>query len=406
MSIRNNPDEGNSDIGRSPLPNSPDLAYLLALLSLPQMGPSRLTKLLESESAESIWVKLRNGVHLGTDTAFGNTGAVNPECQALAKQAEVSELQMLKWCRLSKQIEPDKQLLAYQEQAVEVAELGSDGYPSRLSQDIEPPVILFWKGDISALQDFPTAAIVGTRSCSNYGQEIAFEMGYSLSAAGVCVVSGLALGIDAAAHKGALTAKGAPPVAVVGSGLNMIYPKSNRNLWKEVAARGLLLSETPLDIPPDRWRFPARNRIIAALSDVVVVVESMERGGALFTAEEAAQRDKPVFAVPGPIRSPASLGTNRLLAEGCMPLCDVNDILVALGVPVSAPPLISNLETADLDQTKLSLLEAFSWQPASLNQLVERTGMLLSDVALNLDELLSSGHIMRKGLWYERNSKK
>jgi len=389
-----------------PLAESSNLAHLLAWLSLPKMGPSRLSKLLENESAENIWVKLCHADRADVNTTVDTLGAVSPECQALAKQAEVTELQMLKWCHLAKQIQPDELLLAYQEQAVAVAELGSALYPSRLSGDLEPPAVLFWQGDIGILQDYPTVAIVGTRSCSNYGQDIAFEMGHSLSAAGVCVVSGLALGIDAAAHKGVLSAGGAPPVAVVGSGLNMIYPKANRRLWEEVAAKGLLLSETPLNIAPDRWRFPARNRIIAALSDVVVVVESMAKGGALFTAEEAAQRDKPVFAVPGPIRSPASVGTNRLLAEGCMPLCDVNDILVALGIPVSTPPTELNLETADLDQAKLSLLEAFSWQPASLNQLVDRTGMLLSDAALNLDELLSSGHIVKKGLWYERSHKK
>ncbi len=349
--------------------NEAHLGHLLALLSLPQMGPSRLAKLLSGTSAQDIWHFFQQGDIKGVSTSVGLP-------------------------------------LGDMEQQVSVAELSSPSYPKRLYDDIEPPAILFWKGSLNVLENHPTAAIVGTRSCSNYGREVAFELGQSLAASGVAVVSGLALGIDTAAHKGVLSANKAPPVGVVGSGLNMIYPKSNRVLWEEVASKGLLLSETPLDIAPERWRFPARNRVIAALADVVVIVESMEKGGALFTAEEAAQRGKPVFAVPGPIRSPASYGTNRLLAEGCMPLCDVNDVLVALGIPTSNALKVSESQATELSLEKQKLLEAFGWQPAGLDQLVERSGMSLSDVAVYLEELQSSGHIIRRGLWYERGSQK
>jgi len=388
--------------------NGAHLGHLLALLSLPQMGPSRLAKLLSGTSAQDIWHFFQQGDIKGVGTSvglpLGERELLSSECQVLAKQAEVSEKQMLKWCRLSRQLQPEEKLSAYMEQQVSVAELSSPSYPKRLYDDIEPPAILFWKGSLNVLENYPTAAIVGTRSCSNYGREVAFELGQSLAASGVAVVSGLALGIDTAAHKGVLSANKAPPVGVVGSGLNMIYPKSNRVLWEEVASKGLLLSETPLDIAPERWRFPARNRVIAALADVVVIVESMEKGGALFTAEEAAQRGKPVFAVPGPIRSPASYGTNRLLAEGCMPLCDVNDVLVALGIPTSNALNVSESQATELSLEKQKLLEAFGWQPAGLDQLIERSGMSLSDVAVYLEELQSSGHIIRRGLWYERGS--
>ena len=245
--------EAPTGAGQSADPSTDDLtgaerrlACMLALLSLPQMGPSRVAKLLDLAPADKLWNTL-----LASDP---NT--LGSPCQELAKQAEVSHSQLVKWCQHAQQIEPAQQLAAYQTHQVAVAELNSPGYPDRLAQDIEPPALLFWQGQLDILNRHPTAAIVGTRSCSNYGREVAFELGQSLAAAGVAVVSGLAVGIDTAAHKGALSAGGAPPVGVVASGLNKVYPKSNRQLWDAVATTGLLLSETPLDIAPERWRFP------------------------------------------------------------------------------------------------------------------------------------------------------
>src|SRR5262249_38747100 len=154
------------------------------------------------------------------------------------------------------------------------------------------------------------------------GIDVAFELGRDLAAAGVAVVSGLAVGIDASAHAGALHAATSPPIAVVGSGLDVIYPRRNAVLWREVERRGLVLSQAPLGALPEKWRFPARNRLIAALADAVVVVESGTTGGSLHTVTEAVRRDRVVYAVPGPVRSDASAGTNRLLADGAVPACD------------------------------------------------------------------------------------
>jgi DNA protecting protein DprA len=166
-------------------------------------------------------------------------------------------------------------------------------------------------------------------------------LGSELAAAGVTVVSGLARGIDGAAHagvvRGATDAAGrtvdpAPPVAVVGTGLDVVYPSSNRELWAEVAARGVVFSESPLGTPPLPGVFPARNRIIAALADVVVVVESHYGGGSLYTAEAAARRSIPVCAVPGSVHSRASEGSNALLVDGCIPVRDATDVLVAISL--------------------------------------------------------------------------
>ena len=161
------------------------------------------------------------------------------------------------------------------------------------------------------------------------------ELGRDLGRAGVRVVSGLALGIDAAAHHGALDAEadgGAPPIGVVGSGLDVTYPRAHGALWTAVAAAGVLVGEAPLGAAPEPWRFPARNRIIAALGSVVVVVESHPRGGSRHTVDAAEARGRQVLAVPGSVRSPASRFTNELLADGCHPARDVTDVLVALGL--------------------------------------------------------------------------
>ena len=140
------------------------------------------------------------------------------------------------------------------------------------------------------------------------------------------------MGIDGAAHAGATEVDGAPPVAVVGSGLDVVYPRRHRSLWQLVAERGVVLSEHPLGSAPVAWHFPARNRLIAALADVVVVVESQERGGSMHTVDEAQRRDVDVMAVPGPVTSRASTGTNRLLADGAEVARDATDVLVKLGL--------------------------------------------------------------------------
>ena len=213
------------------------------------------------------------------------------------------------------------------------------GHPKRFASDIDPAPIIFRKGDL--LEDHAVGVtVIGTRRCSPIGRSVAHEFGAGLAEAGVTVVSGLALGIDGAAHRGALSVSGTPPVGVVGSGLNVIYPRANNNLWHRVCAAGTLLSEAPIDAKPEPWRFPARNRLLAALADVVVVVESKQAGGSMLTVEEAIRRDVTVMAVPGSVRNPAAAGTNQLISEGCAPACSVDDILaaVSLAVPHHSTP--------------------------------------------------------------------
>ena len=182
-----------------------------------------------------------------------------------------------------------------------------DAYPAPLRLDPEPPAVLFARGDLSVL-DGRRAGVVGTRNATTAGRETARELGRALAGEGVVVVSGLAKGIDGAAHAGALAVDGAPRSAVVGNGPDAPYPRVNASLWAEVCRRGLLLTEWPPGTAPEPFRFPLRNRILAALSEVLVVVESRERGGSLITAQAAAERSVDVMAVPGSVRSRAAAG--------------------------------------------------------------------------------------------------
>ena len=298
-----------------------------------------------------------------------------------------------------------------------------EDYPHRLVEDPDPPPILFWRGDPQALER-PAVAIVGTRRCTAYGTDVARSLGRDLTAAGVSVVSGLALGIDGAAHEGALATRliddlarlepdaaavdlGAPPIGVVGSGLDVVYPPRHRQLWDRVATHGLLVSESPPGSAPEPWRFPRRNRVLAALADLVVVVESHASGGSLSTVKAATDRGVPVMAVPGSVRSPASAGTNRLLADGVAPVTDVDDVLVALALEgVTLDPTSRGTEAAaphdDDDVEGDDLLSAVDWTPTSTEDVLRRTGLDLPEASRRLTQLELAGALRRRGAWWER----
>ena len=247
-------------------------------------------------------------------------------------------------------------------------------------------------------------AIVGTRRCTGAGAGFARELGRELTEAGVAVVSGLALGIDGASHRGVLDA-GGRPIGVVGSGLDVVYPSRHRDLWQRVADDGVLLSEAPLGARPAAWRFPARNRIIAGLADLVVVVESHAAGGSMHTVREAADRDIEVMAVPGSVRCPSAAGTNQLLADGCAPVRDVTDVLVALGLSRRLPSRRRRPQGRRPIRRGKQVLAAFDWEPATLEHLAVRSGLALPDLALAAASPCSKpGWIEAAGGWYERVS--
>jgi DNA processing protein len=280
--------------------------------------------------------------------------------------------------------------------------------------DPQPPGVLFWRGDIRWLRN-PCVAIVGTRRATPDGRTVAFELGRDLASAGVCVISGLALGIDGAAHRGAVSAQAASgsagPIGIAASGVDVPYPRSHAALWERVVSAGAVVSETPPGRPAQAWRFPSRNRVIAALVRMVVVVESHASGGSLITAEQAMSRGVDVRVVPGPVHSPASAGSNQLLYDGPGPVRDARDVLDGLGmiVPASPPPSFSSGSewSVGADPELSSLLAAVvgvtGWRPSSVDQIVERSGLPVASVMSSLDVLEATGWVERHGDWWVRH---
>ena len=252
-------------------------------------------------------------------------------------------------------------------------------FPPLLRAIHDPPAGLFLRGaEEPAVLSRPAVAVVGARASSGYGASVARSLGRELAAAGLVIVSGLARGIDAEAHRGALEADGTT-VAVLGCGIDRDYPAAHAELARRVADAGLIVSEYAPGVEPAPWRFPARNRIVAGLCSATVVVEARERSGALITADLALEEGREVFAVPGEITSTLSAGTNALLKLGAAPLTSAADVLASFGI-----------EPESVQTESSPLLELL---PASADELVRRTGLGAGEVARALVELELVGRV-------------
>jgi DNA processing protein len=241
-------------------------------------------------------------------------------------------------------------------------------YPTLLRELVRPPRPLWARGDLSIL-DRPCVAIVGTRRATAYAERVTRELGRVLAQAGACVVSGLARGVDSAAHRGALDVNGAT-CAVLGTGLNRTYPLANAALQADIAARGLVLSELEPDDAAHKGSFPNRNRIIAALAKVTIVVEAGVRSGALITAKEANDLNRTVAAVPGPIDVPQSLGSNLLIRDGATPITSMADAIALLGL--TAPIRMADIPEGSGERR---MWDALSEGAACLDTLCTRAGL-------------------------------
>lgn len=263
---------------------------------------------------------------------------------------------------------------------------GDADYPASLEQLPQPPARLFAVGRLELLQR-PTAAVVGTRRASPYGVRVAREFGRAIAAAGGTVISGLARGIDAAAHCGALEGGGAT-VAVLGTGLGVVYPAGHRALQARIGAEGLLLSEEPPDERAGPGSFPRRNRIIAALSRLVVVVEAGERSGALNTVDHALDLSREVAAVPGPIDAPECRGSNTLLRTGAQVATDVADVLALLKLTPSARYVPTPGHTGEC-----AVWEALAHGAADLDTLTARSGLPVRECLAAVTSLELAGAV-------------
>jgi DNA processing protein len=281
-----------------------------------------------------------------------------------------------------------------------------DTYPVLLRQTDDNPVLLFVKGHREALLG-PMFAIVGSRNCSHYGRQLAHRFSVDLSRSGLVIVSGLASGIDTAAHRGALDAGGST-VAVLGTGLLNIYPPSNKALAEQILGddcAGALVSELPLNAPPDAHHFPRRNRIISGVSAGTCVVEASMRSGSLITARMALEQNRQVFAVPGSVNNPGSRGCHRLLREGAALAENAADILGQLTSMLQGQLELMQGQHADLapepdSKPSDSLLRLISDDPLSHDRLLTATGLSAGELAMRLLPLELSGQIQKEaGRW-------
>ena len=306
-----------------------------------------------------------------------------------------------------------------------VITLGDARYPQSLLDTEDPPLLMYlmWAARLLAQNPFPTArclAVVGSRNPTAQGADNARLFSRALRGAGFTIVSGLALGVDAAAHEGALDVSSDPfaeatpsTIAVVGTGLDRVYPRKNLDLAHRIAAHGVLVSEYPLGTPPLAANFPKRNRIISGLSQGTLVVEAALASGSLITARMAAEQGREVFAIPGSIHAPQSRGCHALIRQGAKLVESAQDVLEELRMPPAAGKQSASSGAAVLDeegsrdidtrQTESPLLQALGFDPMGVDALVARTGMDAASLQVELLELELDGQVARlPGGLYQR----
>ncbi len=352
----------------------PTLYFMKEWISLnmtPQIGPRAATKLLERfGSAENVFHATRG------------------ELESLRLRAESIE-SILKREFHEK---AEKELETVRNLGGDVLILDDGSYPYLLREIADPPITLYVKGAWQACFDAPCIAVVGSRRCSTYGENASEMLSRDLAANNICIVSGLARGIDSAAHRGAIAGKG-KTIAVLGTGIGQIYPKENARLVDEIlTSGGAIVSQFPIDTPPLKENFPYRNRIISGLSLGVLLVEASERSGSLITARLAMEQNREVLAVPGNITSKNSFGTNYLIKSGAKLVQQWQDVVAELPPEIAAAILPPTIENASKDVEKENKQPEFV--PANLNENERKVWRLLSpDDATHVDFLLEKSEL-------------
>jgi len=348
-------------------------AFWIAFNRVPGIGPVRLAALLEiCGDVETAW------------------HASIQQMQAARLDRRSIEL----FLNARRSIDPARELRWVQEAGVAAITWEEAEYPALLRVVDGAPPVLYVRGRLTS-QDEWAVAVVGTRRATTYGREVAQVLGTELARAGVTVVSGLALGIDTVAHRAAIEA-GGRTIAVLGSGVDQIYPPQNRGLALSIIQQGALISEYALGTRPDANNFPPRNRIISGLSRGIIVVEAGERSGALITARFAADQGKELFAVPGSILSPGSTGCNLLIQQGATPLLSVHDVLEQLNL-VRAVDQREARTTVAADPLESKILEALAVYPCHIDEIARSTAMPSSQVSSLLALMELKGMVRQVG---------
>ncbi len=290
----------------------------------------------------------------------------------------------------TQEVDVDDELQRCSDFGIDILEVHSDGYPRRLKEIFDPPAVLFCQGPLLP-QDDLAIAIVGTRHASPYGLLQAERFAKGLALAGMTIISGLARGIDAAAHRGALAA-GGRTIAVLGSGILNLYPPDHRSLANEIVTHGAVLSEFPTLQPPKAGAFPRRNRLVSGLTLGVLVIEAAERSGALISARHAMEQGRDVFALPGRVDNRNSRGCHRLIRDGAKLVENIDDVLAELG-PLATPTTIDATMTIhhpaelSLNEREQTVLQAIDQEPTSIDEIVRKTGFPVQQILATISVL-------------------
>lgn len=366
----------------------PPAAYVAAIAGFRNMNIHRLSTLLRNHEPEEAWQ-----VVLGERPAQGLLGKLSAK--------ERNDVQKA-WRVCVRERPPEKIWAQCDALGVRVLLPRDPDFPGVLLDDPLPPPVLFVRGDLGLLAG-RRVAIVGTRNATGAGRDAARTLGFGLAVNGVHVVSGLARGIDGHAHRGVLAAEGeGRPIGIVASGLDVVYPREHRDLWEATANCGLLMSEAPPGMAPEAHRFPLRNRIVAALSEVVIVVESRETGGSLITTGLAIERNVPVMAVPGSMNRRSAAGTNHLLSEGAAPVTGVDDVLTALSFQHSRSAVLPADMRARPRRVDLPVYRLVEEDARTVDGVALALGLSLVEAAMSLARLEAAGWLAQADGWFER----
>ncbi len=337
-----------------------DLRYWLGFNLVRGIGPVRLRMLLDM---------------------FGDVRSAWEASEQVLREMKLDRRSLENFLKVRQQVDLDEVLRHVERAGVHVLTWDSPDYPDLLRQISDAPPVLFVRGEITPADEW-AVALVGTRKATVYGREVARMLAADLARNRVTVISGLARGIDSIAHKAALDA-GGRTIAVLGSGVDCIYPSEHRQLADAIAQNGALISDYPLGTQPESANFPARNRIISGLSLGVVVVEADLKSGALITADFALDQGREVFAVPGSILSPASAGCNRLLRDGASLVTEVGDILEGLHLDHLAEKQMAR-EILPENATEAAIISHLSAEPRHLDELSRETALPVEVISSTL----------------------
>jgi DNA processing protein len=329
---------------------SADARYWVGFQHVRRIGPVRLKRLVDR---------------------FGSIGdawaARQSDLRSVLDEASVESI-----VKVRAALDIDQEMDRIARLGIEVLTLGDEGYPQLLREVPNPPSVLYVKGELLEA-DIKAVSMVGTRRCTAYGRQIAASMAEDLARAGVTIVSGLALGIDGQAHRGAL-AGGGRTIAVLGSGVDQIYPSSHRDLARQIIENGAVISDYPPGTKPDARNFPPRNRIIAGLSRGVVVVEAPVRSGALITVDFAADYGRDVFCVPGNVMSDCSAGNHAVIRDGARLVTSAADVLDDLGMAVPEPGKAVQ-QSFPMSDEERHLINHILWEPQHIDELAAAAGL-------------------------------